>query len=655
MQLVAYGAQDIYLTGNPQITFFKVVYRRHTNFSMESIEQTFNGSADFGKKVTCTISRNGDLIHRVYLQVTLPRIELNGSCDQFRWLNWIGHALINYVEVEIGGQRIDRQYGQWLHIWNELTQESGLQVGYANMVGNVPRLTQIMSGSSVSTHQPPQGLDNCNTSGCIPEFTLYVPLQFWFCRNPGLSLPLIALQYHEVKINLQFNDARQVYWASSESSYASQAPCLRSASLYVDYIYLDTDERRRFAQVSHEYLIEQLQFTGSESVCSTSNKIKLNFNHPVKELIWVVQPNSNVDLISTYPYGGPQHFNFTDSIDVSYFSGTPDDPFGGGMVDPKDFDLGLANQGVNLDSYWDQCNGNWLGDVGGKPENCAKYVRAAKNTFGPSAKCTSNAKNASECAGGENGFPFAQDGGGSGSLECNKEYIDLDEACCIDKCDPHPSDQCLKEQGLYEKYQSAQNKYGGSYAGPGYIKSRNPACGTWANMCKTPAQVNSLSNKKLNPGFFQNVLGGRCPTTCEHPWRCNNEPLGITSWYGLVNASGTPLFDRGQNPVLTAKIQLNGHDRFSERDGRYFNLVQPYQHHTNIPATGINVYSFGLKPEEHQPSGTCNMSRIDNCTLHLNLTPNSVEHGRSAQVFVYATNYNVLRIMSGMGGLAYSN
>jgi hypothetical protein len=381
----------------------------------------------------------------------------------------------------------------------------------------------------------------------------------------------------------------------------------------------------------------------------------LNFNHPVKELIWVVQPNSNVDLISTYPYGGPQHFNFTDSIDVSYFSGTPDDPFGGGMVDPKDFDLGLANQGVNLDSYWDQCNGNWLGDVGGKPENCAKYVRAAKNTFGPSAKCTSNAKNASECAGGENGFPFAQDGGGSGSLECNKEYIDLDEACCIDKCDPHPSDQCLKEQGLYEKYQSAQNKYGGSYAGPGYIKSRNPACGTWANMCKTPAQVNSLSNKKLNPGFFQNVLGGRCPTTCEHPWRCNNEPLGITSWYGLVNASGTPLFDRGQNPVLTAKIQLNGHDRFSERDGRYFNLVQPYQHHTNIPATGINVYSFGLKPEEHQPSGTCNMSRIDNCTLHLNLTPNSVEHGRSAQVFVYATNYNVLRIMSGMGGLAYSN
>merc|ERR1712100_546246 len=111
--------------------------------------------------------------------------------------------------------------------------------------------------------------------------------------------------------------------------------------------------------------------------------------------------------------------------------------------------------------------------------------------------------------------------------------------------------------------------------------------------------------------------------------------------------------DSGLNPVLIAKLQLNGHDRFSERMGRYFNLVQPYQHHTNVPKTGINVYSFGLKPEEHQPSGTCNMSRIDNATLQLTLTSETV--GADAKVRVYATNYNVLRIMSGMGGLAYSN
>ena len=147
MQLVAYGAQDVYLTGNPQITFFKVVYRRHTNFAMESIENPFNGAPNFGKKVTCTVQRNGDLIYRMYLQATLPQVQLqstDGSGAQFRWLNWIGHNIINYVEIEIGGQRIDKQYGQWLHIWNELTQEPGKQAGYAKMVGNVPELTNLL-------------------------------------------------------------------------------------------------------------------------------------------------------------------------------------------------------------------------------------------------------------------------------------------------------------------------------------------------------------------------------------------------------------------------------------------------------------------------------------------------------------------------------
>ena len=170
MQLVAYGAQDIYLTGNPQITFFKVVYRRHTNFSMEAIQQNFNGEATFGRKVTCTISRNGDLIHRMYLQTTLPAIDVsNGiSTDNtepkaFRWLNWIGHVLIKEVQLEIGGQFIDKQYGDWLHIWNELSQTPGHASGYAEMVGNVPALTQIYYANKVN--------EDCKT----PQYTLYIP------------------------------------------------------------------------------------------------------------------------------------------------------------------------------------------------------------------------------------------------------------------------------------------------------------------------------------------------------------------------------------------------------------------------------------------------------------------------------------------------
>jgi len=504
MQLVAYGAQDIYLTGNPQITFWKVMYRRHTNFSMESIEQTFNGAADWGRKVTCTISRNGDLISRVYLQVTLPSVTC-ATGQRFRWLNWVGHVMIKMVEVEIGGQRIDRHYGDWLHIWNELTQTAGHAAGYASMVGNVPRLTQPINGSATNPNTSVSddfAFGTADTTASMPAVTLYIPLEFWFCRNPGLALPLIALQYHEVKINIEFRDAASSTWSSGNVV----VPSLSAASLYVDYVYLDTDERRRFAQVSHEYLIEQLQFTGDESVSSTANKIKLNFNHPVKELIWVVQPDDHVNQSKTATLGGLQWFNYTDALDASPLSGTPGNPLGEGMT--------------GVDS--------------GNPATTATTTAFA-------------------------GVP-----------------------------------------GL------------------------------------TTTVQQGISN-----AFNASVL---------------NLAQATNTFTGLNDT--TNVLDRGDNPVSSCKLQLNGHDRFSERGGRYFNLVQPYQHHSNCPATGINVYSFGLKPEEHQPSGTCNMSRIDNATLQLTLTQRAVRQNnvsRSCSVRVYATNYNVLRIMSGMGGLAYSN
>ena len=459
MQLVAYGAQDIYLTGNPQITMWKVVYRRHTNFALESIEQVFNGSADFGKKVTCTISRNGDLIWRTYLRVQLPDVTVKNNAA-FRWLNWVGHVLVRSVELEIGGQRIDKHYSDWLHIWGELTQTAGHQLGYGTMIGNTPQLTNPVY----------------NTSGApivVPGQILYIPLEFFFCINPGLALPLIALQYHEVKINLDFNDVKNCYWATANqetvpanppdwtgpTDYSqAQVGSLTSGSLYVDYVYLDTEERRRFAQVTHEYLISQLQFTGDESTSTANNKIKMNFNHPCKELIWVIQPDDNVSDAAPF---GKQWFNYTDGFDET-FSGVVHSP----------------------------------------------------------------------------GLPGIAAGG------ANNVYVP-------------------------------------------------------------------------------------------------------TSYIG------------GSNPIKTAKIQLNGHDRTSDRDFMYYNVVQPYQHHENVPSLGINVYSFGLRPEEHQPSGTCNFSRIDNATLQLSLTPNTVNRTqangtstpRTAKIRVYAVNYNVLRIMSGMGGL----
>ena len=260
MQLVAYGAQDIYLTGNPQITFFKVVYRRHTNFSMESIEQTWNGAVSNGARVSATISRNGDLVSGLHLQVGKGVFTADACANP-------GYSMIDNVELEIGGQRIDKHYGHWMEAWTELTVPMEGQVNATQGIGD--------SGNAFGTlHQLTTMTGGVVGARTASDVAHYVPLLFWFCRNPGLALPLIALQYHEIKVLLTFETA-----VNSITIDDSQDGGIK---LWADYVYLDTDERRRFAQVSHEYLIEQVQHQQS----SASQSIKLNFNHPVKELIW---------------------------------------------------------------------------------------------------------------------------------------------------------------------------------------------------------------------------------------------------------------------------------------------------------------------------------------------------------------------------------
>ena len=248
MQLVAYGAQDIYLTGNPQITFFKVVYRRHTNFSMESIMQTWQGSlsATTSSRGVATISRNGDLVHRLWLETgAFTTTGKNPSA-----------VAITDVEVEIGGQSIDKHYGHWMETWSELTE--------FNPSGHA----KVASGDTGTTFQRMAMMGGVTEDIGQHTGRTLIPLRFWFCENPGLALPLIALQYHEVKIIL---------------NTASDIATGGAFDLWADYIYLDTDERRRFAQVSHEYLITQVQY---QSFAAATKTMTLNFNHPVKELVW---------------------------------------------------------------------------------------------------------------------------------------------------------------------------------------------------------------------------------------------------------------------------------------------------------------------------------------------------------------------------------
>jgi hypothetical protein len=425
MQLVAYGAQDIYLTGQPQITFFKSVYRRHTNFAIESIIQTVNGNIAAGARVTVTISRNGDLLKNLWVQYNPRLLVANGAATGMG--ADLSHSLFNQLELEIGGQLIDRQYGLWLTVWRDLVEcnPTGAQ-GELTAGGQEPAVNAILDAGPSTKYQR---MSYTHQSGSAVDTTAapteaYVPMRFWFCRNPGLAIPLIALQYHEVKFNIQFALASTYLYGGTTASNIGSAGFV----VYADYVYLDTTERRQFAQNAHEYLIDQLQNQQeSGSGTSSSATYRLNFNHPIKELIWIGTPPTSL---------------------------------------------------------------------------------------------------------------------------------------------------------------------------PGSVSSVNNVTGG-----ATPGQITSLS---------------------------------------------------GSASTMQVKIILNGTDRFTARNLKYFTRNQIWESHTGFGATGvpdsIAVYSFALRPEEHQPSGTCNFSRIDTAQLSFTGTNEQVN-----AITIFAVNYNVLRIMSGMGGLAYSN
>lgn len=451
MQLVAYGMQDIYLTGNSQITFFKNLYRRHTNFSCEAVEQTFqSNSRSFGNKLVAVISRNGDLLHRLWLEVSL---EGTGDDANVEYVSALGHALIKSAEIEIGGQRVDKVHARFNHLWHKLTCRAEKESGYELMTGN-----DGPSGSEFDT----------TYKGFNKDRKLYLPINFFFSKgSAGAALPLIALQYHEVRISIEIADSKEILrnkdvktetdtdgtdkptgkYTVSRLTNTTISAMKEAPKLYSDFFYLDTDERRRFSQMSHEYLIEQLQHTGSEVTAPIGGStpvpfsMRLNFNHPTKAIYFTTE---------------------------------------------------------NTDTQLDLLNPFYNGWRAAEPEG-------------------------------------------------------------------------IKDQ--------------------------------------------------IAKGFY-----GEFHDNC---------------------------------PIQEVQLQLNGHERFSVREGSYFHLCQSYQHHTRVPYDHwCGLYSFSLSPEEHQPSGALNFSRIDNANLKLLLKPQHLQPGTSTitrTVYVYAVSYNVLRILSGMGGLSFSN
>jgi hypothetical protein len=408
MQLVAYGAQDVYLTGNPEVTFFQAKYKRHTNFAMENIEQTVNGTAANSGRVSVTVARNGDLVGDMYIELLSNTATASAAC-------WVAERAVNNVELSIGGQRVDKHYQKWWRLYSELYLDESKKAAYGKM-------TTGISGKSV-----------------------YLPLFFFFNRNPGLYLPLIALQYHEVRVDIDL--------ASDFTTYCNS----NTFKVWANYIYLDTEERRRFAQKGHEYLIEQVQHTGADTVdASATKQVRLSYNHPVKELLWC-----------------------------------------------------FSNVASNPNTLWN--------------------------------------------------------------------------------------------------FTSAS---------------------TDANIVLTSNVEGLVSNCVVSPSVY-------------------GSPLLVLG----ADGGDSTFTEDAVGPLSEFKLILNGQDRFKAQKGKYFNQVQPFNHHTGSPYPGVYAYSFALKPEEHQPTGTCNFSRIDNAQVAVTM---GAANGATT-MHMFATNYNVLRIQSGMGGLAFSN
>ena len=275
LQLVAMGKQDIFLTGNPQITWFKMVYRRYTNFAVESQALFFDGDPDFGKRLSCLVPRRGDLLGPLLLEITLPALTLTDGTP-VSYVNSIGHALIDEITLEIGEQEIDTQTGEWMELWSNMTTTATQRQGFNDMIGKVDDYIQ------------PQNFG---------PLKLYIPLRFWFCKNPGQYLPLLALQYHPIRINLKLKPLQELFFSPS---LANPAVCntlavnpvkITDLRLFGDYVYLDVEERRRFVSNTHEYLIEQIQYTPPIAIPigATSSTVRLEFNHPIRELIWFIQ------------------------------------------------------------------------------------------------------------------------------------------------------------------------------------------------------------------------------------------------------------------------------------------------------------------------------------------------------------------------------
>jgi len=528
LDLANNSSEDVYLTNQPQITFFKVAFRRHTNFAMETIDTAFNNEMTFGSSGTVTFKDQGDLINKMYLKIVLNSVNPEGN--NFAWIRRLGHAIIDNITIDIGGKIVDRLTGTWLDIWYELSHKKDHERGYDNIIGDIPKLTTY-------------------DTNIKPSHTLLIPLQFWFNRFMGLALPLVALQYSSININVTLANLNSLI--IKDDNFNNNLVTISDVSLLSNIVYLDTEERRRFAQSSHEYLIEQLQFNGEEFVTNNLNQYKLGFFFPCKELVWAVK-DGNYTTGEKFLY-----YTHLDQWDISVFNEAAKK---------------LLKESISINFDPSVITGQTWVLI--EPTNIFNFnnVNITNNSL-------------SNIWFNENSLIFQ-------GQENNVNYNSLISA----------NIEINASQEIIYKTIDASN----------------------ITISDLSRPISSLVDTRYQA----------------------NDPIVYQ-----FNNYGTRIDGTGDS-LESALLKYNGINRFDRRDGRFFNILQPYYYHTNIPKKGIYTYSFSIYPEEYQPSGVSNLSVIESIFILFNFNQEIVKP--TSRCFIFGRNTNILRFFNGLAGTAYN-
>lgn len=519
VQLVSHGFQDIFITKDPQITLFKSVYRRHTNFSIEVIPQSFTHDPDFGRKVTCIVSRSGDLISKVYLVIKLPKIQPflddDGNVDtitKFAWVKKIGFAIIKSMELEIGGQSIDKQYGEWLNIWHELTGNT--YTNYLKMIGLHKDFNEYTNGKD--------------------SMTLYVPLQFWFCKYRNLALPVLNLSYNEIKINIEFNNLDKcINITPTHYINVHQDLVNFQEGEYIEQI-IDDDKAfgiyRYYDVLNKRLYYHRLSRTVFKSITNTTVTNEAELNTVLNNL------NNQKYLIK-----------------------------------------GLTTEFVSMPQLNSQ-------------ETAHSYNRQRTISISDSYLLV--------------------------------DYIFLDEEERVKFLQ-------AKHEYLIEQLNITTEKTLSSTNPRVNLEMRHPV-----KLLTFVGQQTYLRDTRVNDHFNY---------TDDYKIKFDPKVLDKKQ-YEYV----------GSNLIKKANILLSGQERLTFRNSEYYNWIQPYQHFMYAPDEGINIYSFSLFPEKHQPSGTSNMSKIDNVATQLRMS-SIVSFNNDAKFRAYFISYNILRIINGLSNLVFTD